>query len=374
MRIILCGGGTGGHVSPAIAIAEYLKKCDPDSKILFVGREGGDENDAVVKANISLEVIRVKGLMRNFSADTVKSVAIALHAKEKAHGIIKKFKPDAVLGTGGYVSWPVMRAAQEMKIPTLLHESNATPGLVTKLLAPRCDRILLNFSGSDEGFKRKEKIRIVGNPVRDSFSTLTRSEVRRMLEIPEKDFLISSSGGSGGSEKINSAAIRLMTSQSFYNKHVRHIHSTGKKYYADLSREHPDFISDESRCRILPYVDNMAAVMAASDIVISRCGAMTLSELSACGACAILIPSPNVTGNHQYKNAKLFCDAGAAVMIEDSALNERTLTDAVRRLLADEKLRKSLSRKIRSFYQKNSAELIWGELCAVIDSKQKPEG
>ncbi|MBO7304250.1 MAG: undecaprenyldiphospho-muramoylpentapeptide beta-N-acetylglucosaminyltransferase [Clostridia bacterium] len=366
MRIILCGGGTAGHVSPAVAIAEYCREKDEDAEFLFIGREGGRENDVIEKSGFRLQTLKITGLERKISLTAMKAMLVALRAKRKARSIISGFKPDAVIGTGGYVSWPVIRAAQELNIPTLIHESNASAGLVTRLLAPRCDRVLLNFKGSDKEFKSSDNVRFVGNPVREQFFTTSKADARRKLGIPQRDFLITSIGGSGGSLKINSASVALMKAYSTKNRHVRHIHSCGIKYYDSLKERYPELTNGSDGCIIKPYIEDMPTVMTASDVVVSRCGAMTISELSAAGVAAILVPSPNVTGNHQYKNAKLLCDRGAAIMIEDSEVNERTLLDAVRKLGTDEKLRRSLSTAIKGFHDPSSAELIYRELLGVI--------
>ena len=291
MRIILCGGGTAGHVSPAIAIAEFCREKDENTELLFIGREGGEENAAIEKNGFPLQTLKIKGLERKISVEAIKSVLVALRAKSKAKSIITKFAPDAVIGTGGYVSWPVIRAAQELNIPTLIHESNGCPGLVTKLLAPKCQRVLLNFKGSEKEFTRQDNIRFVGNPVREKFFSVKRADARRALGISQKDFLIASIGGSGGSESINAASVALMRAHSAKNKHVRHIHSSGKKYFEALKNLYPELVRGTDGCIIKPYIEDMATVLAASDAVISRCGAMTLSELSACGVASILVPS-----------------------------------------------------------------------------------
>ena len=365
MKIIFCGGGTAGHITPALAIAEYLK-INNSPEILFIGREGGEENRAIKESGFELETIKVKGFDRKINLDNFKKVIMMAHAIKKAKKIIKDFSPDVVIGTGGYVSWPVLRVAQSLKIPTVIHESNACPGLVTKLLSKKCNKVLLNFEGSEKEFKRKDNIKIVGNPVREKFLTENKFEVRKRLGIGKGDFLISSFGGSGGSEKINEVIIEFMQEHSSKNKKIRHIHSCGNKYFPEIDTQYPELTRGKSGCVILPYIDNMSEVILASDIVISRCGAMTISEICAAGVASILIPSPNVTNNHQYKNAKLICELDAAIMIEESELTLRKLIDTVKEFETNSQKRKSLSDKIKKFYLRDSKKIIADEILKLI--------
>ena len=367
MKIMFCGGGTAGHITPAIAIAETLLKRDKNTEVLFVCREGGSENEAVIKKNYKMKTIKICGFERKLSLNNAKNVLTVIKAIRLSKKIISDFCPDVVIGTGGYVTFPVIRAAQKMKIPTLIHESNACPGLVTKLLAPKCTRVLLNLKGSESEFKNKHNIKIVGNPIREDFMISNKSSARRKLGISQNDFLISSFGGSGGSEKINDAVISLMNSHSSKSKRIRHIHSCGLKYYSKIKNDYPHLVSGKNGCIIKPYIYDISNVILASDLIISRCGAMTLTEICASGSSAILIPSPNVTNNHQYKNAKLLSDAGAAIMIEESELNDRVLLDTVRKLEGDTELRKKFSEKISALYVGNSNELIANEILSIID-------
>lgn len=363
MRIIFCGGGTAGHITPAIAIAEHILKEDKNAELLFIGREGGEENRAIEKCGFRLLAVKIQGFKRKLSLENIKILRTALKARKKAKSIIKEFSPDVVIGTGGYVSWPVLRAAQGLGIPTAIHESNACPGLVTKLLAPKCDVVLLNLDGSEHEFKRKDNIKIVGNPVKEEFLTLDKISAKRKLGISQKEILISSFGGSGGSEKINEAIAELMRSHSSKYRNIRHIHSCGNKYYKALKESYPDLFKNKNNgCIIKPYIDDMPTVITASDIIISRCGAMTLAEISAAGIASILIPSPNVTNNHQYKNARLICDGGGAIMITEADLSPRALLDAVRLLETDVNLRTSMAEKMKKYHVKNSKDIIVSEI------------
>lgn len=365
MRLIFCGGGTAGHVTPAIAIAEQILEKRPDAEILFVGRDGGDENQAIKKRGFNIKTVKICGFERKLSLNNLKNLRIALSALKKSKKIVKEFSPNVVIGTGGYVCWPVLKAAERLGIPTVIHESNAAPGLATKLLAKKCDRVLLNLRGSEKEFKRQDNIRIVGNPVRQEFLKQDRTSARKKLGLTDKDLFIFSFGGSGGSQKMNEAVIEFMESHSTKNKNIRHTHVCGKKYFEEIKKKYPNLVYGKNGCIIKPYIDEMALVTKAADVIISRAGAMTIAEISAAGAAAILIPSPNVTNNHQYKNAKLLYDKGAAIMIEESELNERTLSDAVKKLETDMRLRKKISEAIKDFCVLDSGEIIANEVLSL---------
>lgn len=358
MRILFCGGGTAGHVMPAVAIAEAVKERDKNCEILFVGRENGNENRAVINAHFPLKTIKICGLKRSLSPQNIKNIAVAISALSKAKKILRDFKPDVVVGTGGYVSWPIVKTAQKMKIKTVLHESNASPGLVTKMLGPSADLLLLNLQGSDEKFKRKDNVLTVGNPVRKEFYETSKISARKKLGIRKNELVITSFGGSGGSEVLNSTILKLMDSHTSKVQGIVHIHSAGVKYYDDIKASRPKYTDGSCRATVKPYIDNMAETVAASDIVISRCGAMSIAELAAAGKAAILIPSPNVTNDHQKKNAQHIANAGACIFIEEKNLTEHTLFDAVKRLEGDKKLRDGLGKKLENFYVPKSAEII----------------
>ncbi len=367
MRAIICGGGTAGHIMPGIAIAETILKNEPDSKILFVAREGGEENTAITRKGYALKTVKIRGFKRSLSLSNIKTALIAFDAYKSAKKIIKEFKPSAVIGTGGYVCWPVIKAAQRLKIPSLIHESNVFPGLTTKLLASGCSRVLLNFSASEKEFKTKNNIRIVGIPLLDELINETKQSARKRLRIPADSFVILSFGGSGGAKIMNENIIKLMENYSTKLGKIRHFHASGKKYYARIQALHPSLTKGKNGAIIYPYIDDMPIYMRSADIVICRAGAMTLSEVAAAGVVPILIPSPNVTDNHQYKNGKLFADKGAAIMIEEHELSERTLLDAVRYLESNVQIRKSMSESLSRFSSKNSRNLIYSEIKSAIE-------
>ena len=365
MRIILCGGGTAGHINPAIAVAEEILDTEPASEILFIGREGGRENELVTKAGIRLQTIPIKGLKRSLSPENISRIRDALLARRRAEKIIKEFKPDVILGTGGYVCWPVISAGKSLGIPTAIHESNITPGLTTKLLARSCDAVFLSQDKTKEYLPKKAKTLVVGTPLRKEFTSLSRSECRRRLGLKDEDILILSFGGSIGADKINHTMIEVMKNYSAKEANVTHIHATGERYYESLPKEDKNL--GNSKCKIKAYIDNMPTLMKAADIAVCRSGAMTITELCAAGVAPILIPSPNVTGNHQYMNARLLSDHGAAEIIEEKELTSKALTEAINRLKIDKNGRKNRAKSMQRLCKPKAAKNITKQLKLLIN-------
>lgn len=359
MRILFCGGGTAGHVNPAIAIAEETLSRFPNAEILFIGRDGGKENKSITDAGFNLQTIRISGLKRSLSLGNISIICTALRSVSQAKKIIEDFKPDVILGTGGYVSWPVIFAGQTMKIPTAIHESNISPGLTTRLLAARCTHVFVARNETEKFLPKKAKILVVGNPIRKGFFNITRDQARHKLGIKEDEVLIISFGGSIGAEKINNVIMDVIKNHSSKNPKVRHIHATGQRYYEQI--ESP-FKKEKDGCVVLPYINNMPCVLKAADIVICRCGAMTISEIMAVGVASILIPSPNVSGNHQYLNARYLADREAALLIEEKNLTSDRLTNLLFSLEIDKIDRKNKAKKIKELSTPNAAKIILDEL------------
>ena len=359
MRILLCGGGTAGHINPAIAIAEETLSRFPDAEVLFIGREGGNENKAITDAGFSLKTIKIMGLKRSLSLNNILRIYTALQSVSAAKKIILDFKPDVILGTGGYVSWPVIFAGQSMNIPTAIHESNVVPGLTTRLLASRCTRVFVAREETKEYLPKRAKILAVGNPLRKGFLSISREQARRKLGIKDDEVLILSFGGSIGAEKINKVIIDVIENHSSKNAKVRHIHATGRRYYKQVNSS---FKKEKDGCVILPYIDNMPCVLKAADIVICRSGAMTISEIMAVGVASILIPSPNVSGNHQFLNAKYLSDKETAIMIEEKNLTSEQLINILFSLEIDKFDRKNRAKKIKALSTPNASKTILDEM------------
>lgn len=360
MRLLLCGGGTAGHINPAIAVAEEMHKRFPGAKILFVGREGGLENEPIEKAGFELKTIKIYGLKRSFSLDNFRRVFIAIEAKNEAERIIKHFNPDFILGTGGYVCWPVISAGRRLGIPTAIHESNVFPGLTTKLLAKRCDKVFLGHDETKNILPKKINTITVGNPLRADFTKTSRKEARATFGIGENEFFIVSFGGSIGAERLNEVIIDVIEHHSAKTKGIKHLHATGRRYFDQIKS--PFANRECCGCKILPFIHNMPTALLAADTVICRSGAMTLSEISAVGVASILVPSPNVSANHQYKNAKYLADKGAAMLIEEEKLTSEILINALKKLENDKNGRKTRAKTIKSLSTPNSAKSIVNEL------------
>ena len=325
MKVLFCGGGTAGHVYPAIAMAEILQHKYPKLTVHFIGRCGGDENKAITDAGFPLTVLNVQGLSRRSVKKSAESAIAALRAVSIAKKFLREYNPDVVIGTGGYVCYPVFSAAVRLGIPCLMHESNATPGLVTRLFAKRCRSVMLGFSRCAGELPRGTRCIYTGNPTRRAFTAITKPMARRILGIPDSEFLVVSFGGSLGAEAINNAVAEYM-SKPHHGTTV--IHATGKRYYDNIAKKHPD-LTKKQGSRILPYIENMPLYLSAADIAITRSGAMTLAELAVTGTPAILIPSPNVSGNHQYKNAEAECRSGRSMLLPEKELTAEALSAAI---------------------------------------------
>ncbi len=375
MRVLITGGGTGGHVNPALAIANTIKQNDHDAVIAYVGTKRGIENKLVPKAGYPMYYVDVKGIKRSLSPSNIKAAYLALTSPIKAKKIIREFKPDIVVGTGGYVSWPVVKAASQMGIPTALHESNAIAGVAVKMLQKSVDRIYLNFEKTGESLScDRAKLMKVGNPILGGFSSMTREEARAKLGIPDKyKYVILSYAGSMGAEKVNDAVLCLMREFTAKHPEVYHIHATGSIELELCTSQFKEMGLDKcENIELCEYIYDMPVRMAAADITINRAGAMTISELAATGKCSIFIPSPNVAENHQYKNAKVLSDAGAAALFEEKELTDgaKPLIEEVEKLLSDggEKLRAERSEKIRQFAVSDANKLIYNDLVKLAQS------
>lgn len=378
MRVLITGGGTGGHVNPALAIANTIKQNDPDAVIAYVGTKRGIENKLVPKAGYPMYYVDVKGIKRSLSPSNIKAAYLALTSPIKAKKIIREFKPDIVVGTGGYVSWPVVKAASQMGIPTALHESNAIAGVAVKMLQKSVDRIYLNFEKTGESLScDRAKLMKVGNPILGGFSSMTREEARKKLGIPDKyKYVILSYAGSMGAEKVNDAVLCLMREFTAKHPEVYHIHATGSIELELCTSQFKEMGLDKcENIELCEYIYDMPVRMAAADITINRAGAMTISELAATGKCSIFIPSPNVAENHQYKNAKVLSDAGAAALFEEKELTDgaKPLIEEVEKLLSDEgdELRAERSEKIRQFAVSDANKLIYNDLVKLAQSGKK---
>lgn len=345
VKVLLAGGGTAGHINPALAIAGYIKNKRNDAEFLFIGNRGGMEQRLVPQAGFDIKSITISGFKRSFSPksmlENVKTVSRTFTSSREAKKIIAEFKPDICIGTGGYVSGPVIRTAAKMGIPCIIHEQNAYPGITNKMLAKSVKKVMLAVPDAKKYFDKNVDFVITGNPVRQEILTAKKEESRKELGLDNRPVVLSF-GGSLGARKINEAVADLVA-RSGIDGRYQHIHAYGSygDWFPQLVEEKGTDIADCSNLDIRPYIDNMPTCMAAADLVICRAGAITLSEIQAMGKPAILIPSPNVAENHQYHNAMALVNAGAADIIEEKDLTGAALmrkTDKM--LLNPEKLEK----------------------------------
>lgn len=328
MRMIVTGGGTGGHIYPAVSIAEAFKKKNKNTKLLYVGRKQGLESELVPKLGIEFRPISIEYKKRGI-VGAVKHVLSLISSLFEARRIIKAYNPDIIVGTGGYVSGPVMFVGALMGVKTAVHEANAFPGRANKMLSRYVDKVMISFEESETAFKDKEKVVLTGNPVRQDFYGLDREKCRREVGVSDDEFLILSVGGSGGAKKINDVMIEIMTKYSGDNRY-KIIHVTGKSYYERLMKQLQDMrLTFEDNIQIVPYVYNMPEHMGAADMMITRTGASTLAEISITGTPAILVPSPNVKDNHQEYNARSMEKMGAGIVMLESELNVNHLQGTI---------------------------------------------
>ena len=336
MKILFAGGGTAGHINPALAIADYVKKRHPDAQISYIGTAEKLEAKLVPAKGYDFYTIKVAGFRRSLSPKAIihniSALKLAATYLLSALKIIKKINPDIVIGTGGYVSGPVLKAAQKLGIKTAIHEQNAFPGVTTKMLAPNADKVMLAMGEAKKYLKLKKEPVITGNPIRSELLSIDRETARQRLGLDDKP-LILSFGGSLGAKRLNEAVADVIKWHNGTNKYY-HIHGTGKAGYEAMLESLKDTkLSNDIKIR--EYIDDMDVCMAAADLVICRAGAITLGELQACGKPSILIPSPYVAENHQYHNALTLKKDGAAELIEEKDLNGESLVNMVNILLND---------------------------------------
>jgi len=372
VRILLAGGGTGGHINPAISIANEIKLHNPDAEFLFAATPHGMENTLVPKAGYEVAHIKVAGFKRSLSPANLihnfKALGYLMTASSRAKKIITDFKPDAVIGTGGYLSGPVLLAAQKMKIPTFIHEANAFPGVTTKALAKNADVIMLAFPEAKKHLPEDKHYEIVGMPVRQEFITTSKSEARKELGIDD-NFTILSFGGSQGALKINEIAADIM--QWHHKKgEINHIHGYGKHgkdTFPMMLKERNIDISKSTRIEIKEYIDNMHLYVAAADIVISRAGASTVMELEVAGKASVLVPYPYATENHQFHNAKALADADASILVEEKNYNKEELIAKIDELFKNPETLKKLSQNASSVAVTDTNERIYKIIMSKLD-------
>ena len=361
MKVLLAGGVTGGHVYPAIAIANKIKEHNPDCEILFVGTKNGIESEIVPKAGFELKTVTVQGFKRKIDLDNIKRVFKLCKGLEQSRRIVKKYKPDIVIGTGGYVSGPVLFNAAMNKRVTIVHEQNSFPGVTNKILSKVATKVLTSFEDSHKRFPEasQDKLVLTGNPVRKEILNSRKFIARKNLGISEDKKMVLCYGGSGGSEEINDA-MRLVI-ENMVKEDVAFIFATGKVYYDEFIETIKD-IELKPYQRVMPYLDNMADGLAASDIVIGSAGAISLAEITALGKPSIIIPKAYTAENHQEYNAKSIESQGAGIAILEKDLTPQSLNEAVFKLLGDKELLIDMANNAKKIGKPEAIDLIYNEI------------
>ena len=360
INLIIAGGGTGGHIFPAVAIARELKHQMPDANILFVGAKGGMEMSVVPKQGFEIKGVLISGLQRQLSVKNIfRNLLFPIKlivSLFQANSILKKFKPDVVVGVGGYASGPMGRVAAFAKVPLVICEQNAFPGLVNRWLSKYADRILLGNEAAAKYFP-KDKVTVTGNPIRE-FALTSKAEGAAAFDLDPSKPILLSLGGSLGALSINNAL--QQTVEQALDAGVQVIWQTGKAYIGRLENEVPK----HPNLRMSAFIDDMAAAYGAADLVLSRAGGSTISELISLEKPAILVPSPNVSEDHQTKNARSLSDQGAALMVHDSDANEKLIPEALA-LLNDTERLQTLKNKLQQLEKHKAAEEIVAQILSM---------
>ena len=354
MRIVFSGGGTAGHINPAIAIANYIKDKYTDSEILFIGTKDGFESRIVPEAGYDIKYIKARGFKRRLSLNTFLALKEFVFGYIKAGRILKKFKPDIVIGTGGYVSGAVLMKAVNMKIPTMVQEQNAFPGITNKLLGKKVDAVALAFEEGAKYFAGVKKVECTGNPVKKEVLNANRVDAREKLGLSENDKMLLITSGSRGAETVNLAVSNMIKKHIDEGKFKIYM-ATGRVNYEEVKKQLGEYAN---KITLVDYINNMYEIYAASDLVLCRAGAMTVSELVAIGKPAIFIPSPYVTANHQEYNARTLVDKNAAKMILEKDLNEDILYEVICDVISNDDKLKEMGQNAKKCGIVNSLEKI----------------
>lgn len=369
MRVILAAGGTAGHINPALAIADKIKFVFPDSEILFVGAPDGMEAALVKKAGYNFHAFKMAGLQRKISVNNLlrnaKAAYYYITARSNAKKLIKEFRPDVVIGTGGYVSAPVLLSAAKLGVKTVTHESNSLPGMTTKLLSKNVDKVFVVDEAAVSHLPVKENAVVTGNPLRNNIPIEDRNEARKKLGLPD-GLTILSFGGSLGANKITEAVVELLKWENEAGG-INHIHGyggNGRDMFNGLMES--EGVKTTDRMILKEYIDNMYTCMCAADIIISRAGAMTLTEIKAIGRASVLIPFPQAAENHQYYNALSMADSGAAVLIEDKDLEKTRLKELIKELSENPDRLREMEKNAAALGKTDAADVIVSRIIDLI--------
>lgn len=377
MKVIFTCGGTAGHVNPALALAGLIQERQPQSEILFVGARRGVEKQLIEGAGWPFKSIEVSSLHRSLKPKEIRHNLISLknliHSPAEARAILREFPADLVVGTGGYASYPIVKEAAKEGIPTAVHESNAIPGLTTKMLESCADRVMVGFEECRKNYKHPDKVIVTGTPVRGDFFTETKKEAKAALGVDDGRPLVVSFWGSLGAAGMNRQMARFLALEA-KTRPFHHVHGAGvvgSRQMEGFLREAGVDLKCTPEIQVKEYIYDMGRLMRAADLVICRAGASTISELTALGVPAILVPSPNVANNHQEHNARVLSDAGGAVLLLESEADGSRLFAEASGILADESRRKSMSDAMAKLGTVDAAEKIYATLMELCKKNRK---
>ncbi len=375
MKAIIAAAGTAGHINPGIAIANKIKEENKNSEIIFIGTTRGLENDLVPRAGYELKTIDAYGLKFKPSIENIKQMIKTIKGIGEAKKIIKEFKPDIVIGTGGYICGASILAAHSLKVPTLLHESNSYPGKAIKMLAKKTDTILVSFKEAIPRIKHAKKIVYTGTPIKikkQEYTNEKKEQIINQIGLNQEKPIVLIFGGSQGAQKINEAV--LMIIQNKLNKDYQIIWAAGPKQY-DLIKEKLEDMNKNiaflENTKIVPYIYNMEEVMNIADLIVSRSGAMTITEISNLGKPSILIPLPNVSNNHQMYNAKVLESKNAAKIIKNEELNSVNLNESIKEIVLNKNKKMEMGKNASKIATKNVEDKIYKEILELVKSNKQ---
>ena len=374
MKVVIAAAGTAGHINPGLAIAKKIQAEEKDSKIIFIGTTRGLENDLVPRAGYELKTIEAYGLSKKISIENMKKMLKTLKGFKEARKILEEVKPDVVIGTGGYICGAVISAAHHLKIPTLLHESNAFPGKAVKILARKTDTILVSFEDAISRIKHAKKIVYTGTPVKikkQEYAVQQKQNIKEEAGLKENIPAVLVFGGSQGARQINNAIMGIIKAK--LNKNYQIIWATGPKQYdiikEELENNHLN-INYIQNMKIVPYIYNMEEIMNVVDAIVARSGAMTITEISNLGKPSILVPLPNVSHDHQLYNAKVLKNVGAAEIILDNELNGEILNEKIEKIVLDKNKCKTMGENALKISTDNVEDKIYEQIIETIKTKK----
>lgn len=366
MKAIIAAAGTAGHINPGLAIANKIMQEDKNSEIIFIGTDRGLENDLVPRAGYKLKTIYAYGLSKKISIDNLKKLYKTYKGYGQAKKIIKEFNPDVVIGTGGYICGATISAAHSLKIPTMLHESNAFPGMAVKMLAKKTNTILVSFEDAISRIKNAKKIVYTGTPVKirkKEYNDSQKDKIIKDIKLSKEKPIVLVFGGSQGAKRINDTIIEIIKNKQ--NKNYQIVWATGPKQYdiiKEVLKKEKINIENIENVRIVPYIYNMEEVMNISDIIVARSGAMTVTEIANLGKPSILVPLPNVSHNHQLYNAKVLEKINAAKIILDNEMKAETLNNMIEEIVLDKNKINEMGKNALKVSTTDAEEKIYSEI------------